>query len=242
MKKILLLAGFLLTGLTQAQTITVNNAAGGTIENNQVFTYTTLDSSAKLTFSVTNNTNEDIYLRTRVDAMSGTDGSDVQLCFEVCLYNLSVGLTVPSYLPSIPANSTTPSPDDHMYNFNPGNGIDPVVYTISFVQYDANGTELGNLITFTYQYVPTAGTEDFTKLENAGINLSNTLLKDALSFSSQNNGTVEMYAVNGHLVKSASYNAGSSNAMDVSSLAAGMYIARFTAEGTKPVQIRVAKQ
>jgi hypothetical protein len=241
MKKLLLFAALFIYGIVQAQDITVNVEGGGTIENNEIFTFNTLDTSSKLTFTVTNNTDEILYLKTRVDEMSGTNGSDVQLCFGVCLYNLSQGLTVPSFLIEIPANSTTESTDDHIWNYNPGDGTTPIVYTISFVKYDAQGNELGNLITFTYRYVPTASTEDFAALEKAGIALESTIITNALKVSAQQNAAVTFYGTNGQVVKNAAITTGE-QVIDMSGIATGVYIAKFTTADNKTAQLRVVKQ
>lgn len=241
MKKLLLFTALFIYGIVQAQDITVNVTGGGTIENNEIFTFNTLDASSKLTFTVTNNTNETMYLRTRVDEMSGTDGTDVQLCFGVCLYNLSQGLTVPSFLIEIPANSTTESTDDHIWNYNEGDGTTPIVYTISFVEYDAEGNEQGNLITFTYRYQPTASAEDFAALEKAGIALESTVIGNALKVSAQQNASVTFYGTNGQVIKKAALTTGE-QLIDMSGIATGVYIARFTTADNKTAQLRVVKQ
>lgn len=246
MKKLLLMAGVLLGTMVQAQTITVNTPLGdGVISNNEVFTFNTINTdintnTAKVPFTVTNNTAEDINIRIRVDEVSNTDGSNVQLCFGVCLSNIHVGTLLPTT--TIPANSTTPSPDDHFLNGNAGTDTGlPVEYRITFVQADSDGNVIADLVTFTYRYDVNAATDDFTGLQNMGITLNQTVVKNQLQINASQHAAMQIYGMNGQAIQSADIKEGY-QAVDVSSLSTGIYIVKFTNNKNQASQIRIVKQ
>ena len=244
MKKIILIAGLLLYGLTQAQDITLTGN-GETVTNGQTFTFSTLDAAtATLDLVVTNNSENTINIKMKVKGITNADGSEVQFCLEQCFFNISVGSKVPS-IPqegiAVEAGASTLG-DNHFYNNNAG--IDqnmPVSYELAIITVDTEGNEVNELIAFNYVYDATASISDFEALQNAGITLKSTILKNNIEVDAQQNASLELYNSNGQLIKSAKISSGN-QLIDVSSLSNAVYIARFTTEDNKISQIRVVKQ
>jgi len=240
MKKVLVFAFLLLCTALQAQLV-VNTFDGGTIEDGEAFTYNSLaENQAKLRFTVTNTGTEEAYVKVRVDEITNASGGQVQLCFGVCVYNINEGNLVPNFILPIPAGTTTESTQDHFWNANPGNGVDPVQYAFTFIEIDENGAYIADVVSFTYTYIPTAGTDDFAGLQNIGITVKNTVVKNNLDVEIGQPATMELYSVNGQLIKTAALSAGS-QAIDLSALSAAVYIARFTNDKNQTSQIRIVK-
>ncbi len=242
MKKIILIAGLLFCGLTQAQiTVTGNETE---ITEGQTFTFNTLDDeTATLDLVVTNNSANTINIKMKVKSITNSDGSDVQFCLEQCFFNISVGSKVPSFPQGveIAAGASTVG-DNHFWNNNPG--IDqtaPVSYELAIITVDIDGNEVDELIAFNYVYSPAASTNDFEALQNAGISLKSTVMNNSIEIDAQQNANLELYNTNGQLVKSVKISTGN-QLIDVSSLSTAIYIARFTTEDNKTSQIRVVKQ
>ncbi len=244
MKKFILMAGILLCGIAQAQ-ISVTGNNGQVIENGYVYTTHSLLTQGKLNLHVTNTSTEAINLKLRVESMEGTTGQEtVQFCFGTqCFTNITVGKVVPT---NQGPNGLTLEPGesnvngDHFWNFDAGNGSN-IVVGLAFVQYDDNNTQIGDpLVSFTFRYEPTAGTTDFSALQNMGITLKNTVVNTQLELTASQNAKMEVYNMAGQLVKSEAITEGSYSA-DLSGLSAAVYIARFTNEENKSSQIRIVK-
>lgn len=248
MKKIILIASLLLTTLTQAQISVEGN--GEAIPNGYVYTTNKLlpTAASELKLTVTNTSANTINLKLRIEEMTNADGSNVQFCFgEQCFFDVVVGKTVPT---NQGADGLTLAPGasnnvaDHFANKN--TGIDtnaPVKYKIAIIQYTNEGVIIGDpLFTFTYIYDKnfTAGTADFAALKNMGITVNNTVVKNSLEVSATQNAKLEMFNINGQIIKTATITSGSQS-VDVSGLSNGVYITRFTNEENKTSQIRVVK-
>lgn len=247
MKKIILLAGLLLTTLTQAQISVEGN--GEVIPNNYVYTTHILQpqGSAELDLKVTNTSNAPINLKLRIEEMVNTNGSNVQFCFgEQCFFDVVVGKTVPTNqgadgMTLAPGASNTEG--DHFWNNNAGIDTNtPVKYKISIIQYTSEGVIIGEpLFTFTYVYDKNAAsTTDFASLKNMGITVNNTVVKNNIDVTATQNAKLEMFNINGQIIKTAAITSGSQS-IDVSGLSNGVYITRFTNEENKTSQIRVVK-
>lgn len=245
MKKLILLAGLLITGFAQAQIVTITGN-GDPIEEGETFTFTTRQPQAtsELDLLVTNITDQDIYVKLRMNSITNNaNGNQVQFCFgELCFFTVQVGSLVPNNTlqSKIEPGESNP-PADHFWNNDEGDVVgQPVSYNMSFVLTDANGTILETLRTFNYVYAPTMGTNDFTSLESLGISVSNTVVKDMLKLNSSQKATVEFYSVSGQLVKSSSVAEGNQS-IDLSGLSAAVYIAKFTTENNQSSSIRIVK-
>ncbi|QYJ69276.1 T9SS type A sorting domain-containing protein [Flavobacterium litorale] len=253
MKKIILIAGLLLCGLTQAQTVTVTGN-GETIANNDTVTFNQLstaeDSSlGNLDLVVTNTSTENITMRMKAVAITNNDtpNNNLQFCVQPQCFNIiSEGTTIPTNLPDggiLLAPGASTEGDNHFRNSYAGDDDSmPVSYVIAVITVDGDGNETGELMRFTYVYDSTAASvTDFESLKNAGITLNSTIIKDNMQVDALQNATVAFYNTSGQLIKNAAITSGT-QLIDLSSLATAVYIARFTTEDNKTSQIRVVKQ
>ena len=241
MKKIILLATLLLSGLTQAQVITATGN-GEAITEGKTFTFTSLgEFEANLGISVTNVSNANINLKLKANYLVNSDGSELQFCFGGECYNsIETGSTVPSTPSGVTLKpGEKNNQEDHFFNNNVGGSGNKVIYNLSFIQVDDAGKEIATLLTFNYKYSATAGTNDFTALKNIGITVNNTVVKNTMDVTANQNATLEVYTLNGQKVKSAAIKSGSQS-VDLSALSTGVYIAGFKT-GTKTSQIRIVK-
>ena len=246
MKKIIIFAGLLVSSLVSAQITATGN--GDTIEDGDVFTFTELggvnEEEAILNLVVTNNTEAAIKTRLRMESITNADGTEVQFCFGIqCHYDVTEGGVVPAGVSSVDlAPGESSNEDGHFLNNNSGiNNTQPVEYVISVIQVDENGAIIGEpVVTFTYKYQPEMSLEDFTNLQNMGITVNNTLVKDLFNINSNVNAALQVYSLNGQLVKNADVKTGAQS-FDLSVLNTGVYIARFTTEENKTSQIRIVK-
>lgn len=247
MKKIILIAGLLFCGITQAQTITLTGN-GNEITDGETITFNTLSSqTATLDLSVTNTSAETINIKMKVNQIiNNAAGTGLQFCIDPqCFFQIDEGDTVPSNPQSgatiAPGNSTTG--DNHFWNNYAGDDTSmPVSYSLSIITVSDTGEELNELISFNYVYdANAAGVTDFAALQKAGINLQSTVIKNNLTVETLQNTTMQLYNVAGQLVKSAALTAGNQS-VDFADLNAAVYIARFTTQDNKTAQIRVVKQ
>lgn len=245
MKKILLLAGLLFSGIAQAQLIQVTGN-GETIENGETFTFNTLTPQAisELKLVVTNISNDPINLKLRMDNIeNNSDGEPLQFCFGgTCYFNVSEGSMVPPQVTGLTLQPGASNGNaDHFWNSGAGDIAGPVSYQMSFVRLDGAGVVQETLLTFNYVYQPTMGVDDLTSLNNMGITLENTLIKNNMNVSATQKATMEVYDVTGKLIKTATIKEGS-QAIDLSGLNAAVYIAKFTTDGNRVSSTRIVKQ
>ncbi|MXN91447.1 T9SS type A sorting domain-containing protein [Flavobacterium sp. Sd200] len=241
MKKIILLALFAVSFATKAQTISLLGN-GEEITEGQVFTFTALTDRDRVNLSVTNLSDETINLKLKANSVSYPTDYNIQFCFgEECFFNISTGSTVPSDADGLTLAPGESNPDgDHFLSNNPGNGTEPVTYSLSVIQVDENGTELAILRTFSYVYSPTANINDFSALQNMGITVKNTVVKNQLELNSTLNATLQIINLNGQAVKNVAVKTGSQS-VDLSSLSSAVYFARFTTDKNKTAQIKIVK-
>lgn len=245
MKKILLIAGLLLTSLTQAQ-ITVTSG-DNTITNGEELLFNTLGSIAKMQILVTNNTPETVYYRLQLVSVSnntsgiGGKAGDIQLCFgALCYTDIGGGNYYPNYAVELAPNGGHNDEADHFLNAYTGDVAGDVVYNFRVVQVDANQAIINEVVTFSYRYSATASTADFAALQQMGISLGSTVANSILEVTATQNAKMELFNINGQTVKTVAIAAGSQS-VDTSALATGVYIARFTNENKKTSQVRIVK-
>lgn len=245
MKKIILFAGLLFAGLTQAQVIEVTTTGNTPIEDGQVFTFNSL--GANLPLVVSNVSNQPINLKLRMDSMENANGNSeyVSFCFwQSCYFTVIQGGMVPASGPGMPlAAGETTTTDNHFANSYAGDTSgQPVTYNLSIVQVDDNGAVMGDaLISFTYKYQPTMAVNDLASLTKMGITVNNTTVKDMLNLNASQPATMEVYGLNGKLLKTASLVDGAQS-IDLSGLSAAIYIAKFTTAENRSSSIRIVKQ
>lgn len=245
MKKIFLLLSVLFLNFAIAQSpMTVTKIDGTPITDGQIITFdSTVINVATLGFYVHNNSNADIDVRIKCLSLTGT-GTGMQLCFGgLCYNNVIAGNSYPAFPVTIAAGQTN-TQFDHFYNSNQDTGGATMKdYTFKFYQVNANGTEVGNSVTFTYRYNPTLSVNNvtaFNQLENMGVNLKSNVLGNTLSIEASKNNLLTIYDLNGKLIKTETLNLGA-NTVDVSNLNKGMYILNFKNEDGKSASLKAIK-
>jgi hypothetical protein len=248
MKKIILVTALLIASFTQAQ-ITVTTNGGATINEGQVFTFNTLNSdTSKMDILVTNGTPDDHKFTIRVDEIINntsyeddeTGASDLQLCFGTdCYPTIYENTKYPNAGLVIPAGQTN-NAADHFYNSYAGDvTTEDVEYTFTILQVDDPANPV-KIVSFSYVYSTTASISDLAGLQKIGININNTVVTNAIDITTTQNVALQLYNINGQTVKSITIGTGSQS-VDLSGLASGVYIARFTNDEKKASQIRIIK-
>lgn len=250
MKKIALIATLLFGMLTAtAQQIAVTMQGDIVIPDGYTFTTNSTNSPNgqlptpnKLRFHVTNLTQQDMIVGIKVISMSNNvDGSNVQLCYGVCLYQIQPGYIVTDGS-VLEAGATSASDDDHFINMNQGTDGQPVNYQLSFVKLttneDGDFIEQETLQTINYTYSGTAGTETAV-LKQMGVEIKNTIVKNTVTIQTVSPVNVTFYNINGAMLKSIALTAGT-NTLDTTSFANGVYTATF-ASGSKTASARIIK-
>ena len=126
---------------------TLEDSDGLTIDDNEILEFSsTTYPEASLNFLVRNNTSEVIMVRAEVTNVSGTDGGQIEFCFGECYFGVLEGQSYPigNWQPVvfIEPGQTQISAGDHIYNFDVGDGENPVIYTFRFYMSDIDGNEL----------------------------------------------------------------------------------------------------
>jgi len=241
MKKIILLALFALSSSLQAQVVSILGN-GDEITEGQTFTFHDISERARINLIVTNLSDEPINLKLKANSISYPTNMNIQFCFGTeCYFNISTGSTVPSLDYGLTLDPGESNPEgDHFQSANPGNGTDPVTYSLSLVKVSDSGEILEVLRTFSYVYAPTAGLTDFSALQNMGITVKNTVVKNQLEVSANQTATLQVININGQVVKTFAVK-NDNQVIDLSGLTSAVYFARFTTQQNKTAQIKIVK-
>ena len=144
-------------------------------------------------------------------------------------------------MPLAPGGSNDGNVDHFANGYTGDTPGEPVEYVIALVQYDDEGVQIGEpLRTFSYKYDTNLSIDDFSSLQNIGITVNNTVVKDYLSIDSNISGTISIYSINGKHIKNAQLITGSQS-YDLSSLSSGVYVAKFTTQENKSSTIKILK-
>ena len=223
-KTLLLFSMFLVAFAMNAQDYTiVDGNDDPTIDGNS-YSFNTIDYPGNsIDFYVTNISSDDIRMKIEVVSMNNTDGSLMELCFDLCYDGVNVGQSYPGTHVIIPAGDTT-FPGNHFVNRDPGNGTDVIEYVFRFYQVDTNGDETGTDLSLTYIYEPQLGVNDVDQLD---LNIKSTMIADALEMNTVEDLTLHVYDLNGKVVMTQNLEAGLQR-IDVSHLSTQYYILHFT--------------
>ncbi len=250
MKKILLFAGVLFASFAQAQDYTVTTDGGVEITEGQEFVFNELNTDlesnqAKVHILITNNSDAvhkfSIKVNSYTNNTMGTDGKakDLQLCvFGSCYAEVTTKAYPTNGLEIEPGETNVA--DDHFLNGHAGDTAgEDVTYSFSVLMMDdvENPVVIRN---FSYRYSPLAGTNDFNSLQNMGITVNNTIVKNTFDITATVNAKLEVYSVSGQSVKKVTI-ANGTQAIDLSSLSTGVYFAKFATEENKTSQIKIVK-
>ncbi|PZR20497.1 MAG: hypothetical protein DI539_10625 [Flavobacterium psychrophilum] len=246
MKKIILAAVLFVSAFVQAQDVVVMDG-DVQLENNATYTYTVTGEAAKMHLQVFNNTLSPIYVKLKMlEITNNTAGTGVQFCYgQLCYNDAPQGTMAPTgghtSATKIDAGGNNGDTGYFYNNFAGDTAGQPVVYKMALVYIDEAGAQVGDpILTFTYKYDATASTTDFASLEKMGIVVNNTIVKNTLDITANQNAKLQIVNINGQIVRSASI-ANGSQSIDLSSAATGVYFAKFTTEENKTAQIRFVK-
>ena len=224
MKKILLFAGIFLAAFTMNAQFTVETVQGDPISDGDVFTYGEVEAS--LEFFVYNTASEDINMKIEFVNATNADGSQMEICFGLCYTSVNIGQTYPSTPVIIAPGEHQATTGDHFLNRDEGNGTDVITYEFRFYQLDDSGHETGESLTVYYVYDATLAVNEASKLD---MNLYPTVADNQLTIENGEPLEMGIYNLQGKLVKHAELPVGQ-NEIQVSDLAAQMYLVRFTNE------------
>ena len=178
-------------------------------------------------YFVTNDSDEDIYMRIEFVSAVNADGSGFELCFDQCYIDLEVGQSfppAPNYV-TIPSGETTPS-GNHFATLIGGDEVQD--YNFRFYLTDAEGNDIGNNLNFTYRYDSFLGLNDLREL---GVEITSTVIFNDMEVYALEDMDMVIYNLQGQLINSQMLSTGN-HTINMSYLSPQMYIVKFkTTEG-----------
>jgi hypothetical protein len=203
----------------------LEDADGNAVVDGAVLNYGTLTyPEASFDFFVNNlSTTETIRMRIEFVSAENADGSGMELCFGECYTGIEVGLAYPTDPLSVeilPGGQTMMG--NHLFNADPGNGSDILIYTFRYFQIDLAGNEIGDPLTVIYRYDPLLGVNS-----NAlNVNLFSTSISDELVLTVDQELDLMVYDLQGRVVKSERLEIGTQQ-INMSDLSSQMYLLHF---------------
>jgi hypothetical protein len=247
MKKIVLTLSLLVGSLISAQDFTVTNGDNGVITDGEVFTFTSLGADSNIHIQINNNSDQDLYFKLKAESGENTNGVLVNFCFgQVCLPQFNPGQYVPPAAYEnimISPGGTNDINDKFFITTDATIENTPVVFDFGLYQYDSadqDQTTGTKVLSFSYQYAPTASTPSIT-LQKLGVQVDNTLVKDVFSFTAENALNVELFDLNGKVLAQYQTEAGQQT-LDLSSLQNAVYIVKFASKEGKVAYSKIVKQ
>jgi hypothetical protein len=237
MKKIFIATiAFLISNLCIAQFTFVDGDDNEIPNNTEVIFGTANHPSASFPFRIINTSDDPINVKIKCTNIINSNGSNFQVCFGgTCYDNIMVNGVYPDYDFII-----NPGEDNGTGDYFKNNNVtESEVLTFQFSIY-AVGFE-DEALTFTYKYDPQLSVDDTNKLGDIGIQINNTIVKNTLVFETQESGIMEVYDLNGRLVKKSSYNAGIQN-VDFNEANAAIYVVKFHTTLGNVGTIKIVKQ
>jgi hypothetical protein len=240
--KIILTIVFSLYSLVAFSQLTLKKTDGTVINDGDVLVYNSIaEPTNYLGLKIYNSLSEDVSVKIKVVSFPDGQGSNLQLCIDpICVNNLVIGNSYPSFGSTIPANGENGN-SDHFLNSNAGDGINSLDYVLKLFRVDENNAEVGNSITFTYRYTPNLSNTDFNQLATLGIQLKSTLVKNNLELQVTKPVSANIYDVNGKLIVNQSLVTGD-NSIEASKLASGLYILSLTTNEGKKATVKIIKE
>jgi hypothetical protein len=225
MKLNLLFLSALFVTLSINAQYTLEDANGDAVLDGDILTYGTLTyPEASFDFFVNNvSATETIRMRIEFVSAENADGSDMELCFGECYTGIAVGLSYPTDPLSVeilPGEQTMAG--NHLFNSDPGNGSDVILYTFRYFQIDMAGNEIGDPLTVIYRYDPLLGVNS----NELNVNLFSTVIKDELVLNVEEELDLMVYDLQGRVVKSQRLEIGTQQ-INMSDLSPQMYLMHF---------------
>jgi|SRR5690554_368292 len=236
-KKNLLGAFLLAFGVSNAQ-FTIYHSDGSVIEDDSVYTFGTVDEeTAKLDLHIQNDSSEPIGVKARMLEIDGSDGTNVQFCLGDCLFNVNENSIVPVNSPLPIAVGQTTNVGTYFWNRNDTSNY--IVYRFKVYQVDSFGSEIGTPVHINYVYDASLSVP--ATLQQMGININNTIVKDLFSFTAEDNLNVEVFDLNGKVLAQYQTEAGQQT-LNMASLQNAIYIVKFASKEGKTAYSKIVKQ
>ncbi len=189
-------------------------------------------------FEVENTSAQDIYMRIFVDNLTGTDGSNFQLCFAgVCLNSVALNSGYPSTAALISSGGIN-SAGNNFWNQNPANTPTAMSWTFRFQAFDSGDNPIGTPLSMTYNYDQNLSIGNNT-LDTLRIFPTN--VKNELNIVSQQSISAEFFNLLGQRVKSVTLKSGNA-VINLSELRSQAYIIRFTDQNGKQIVKKIIKE
>lgn len=243
--KNLILGTLLLIQLQVLAQIEVKQIDGTPINDGSNFLFfTNSGNGAYLNYKVYNTSSTPTIVKIKCVSITNASGGDVQLCFGgVCFGSITAGNSYPDNPDPIDGNGENGN-FDHFYNNS--SGISPtadVLYTFKFYQVDANGTEVGNSVTFGYQFVQNLTVADIenNSLKKFGVEITSNSVQNQLEMQIFVPMTTSIFDLNGRLVLTKKMDVGQ-HILDVSLQKSGMYLIKFVNETGQNVVAKCLKK
>lgn len=245
MKKTVFFIGAFLSLLSLQAQFTVEDDAGVPIEDGDVITVGQIApaAEAKLPFYINNTSSGDINVRIEFVSAVNADGSQMQLCImpPKCYNSITIGESYPQdpnvmkiFIPS----GTQSGYGNYFNNLDPGNGTNVIDYVFRFYQVNSSGFEIGTSLTMTYRYDPLLGTQEINKLDIA---VYPTLVEEVVTVETPQPLDMEIYDLNGALVKNEKVNKGK-NQLNLAGLSSQLYLVQFENEQGETQTIKLIKR
>tara|TARA_R110002033_G_scaffold165693_2_gene203680 strand:- start:20026 stop:20757 length:732 start_codon:yes stop_codon:yes gene_type:complete len=241
-KKLLFMSLFLISFVSFAQFEVRDKSDDSLLTDGQIVSFSEAGCEyadpCNFKFKVINTSSEDFYMKIFVDNLTGTDGSDFQLCFAtVCLNSIELNSGYPSTAALISAGSTN-SIGNNFWNQNDSATTTPMSWTFRFQQLDASGNNTGTPLSVTYNFNPSLSIDNS---ELSSLEVYPTSVKNELNVSSNEDLSVEIYDLLGRSVKQTNIISGG-DTIDISDLSAQPYIIRFTNEFGDTITKKIVKK
>jgi len=125
----------------------VTDINGVEIDNNHEFHFQLSDADRNLVLLIENTSDQTIHMKTRLVAVTGTDGSQMEFCFGNCYMGMELNKIYPEQTSlDVSGNSTTPRDAIHYANHTTA----PASYTIEIFEVDGDGHQVGNAFRFRH--------------------------------------------------------------------------------------------
>lgn len=242
MKKIVLTLGLsIATFLNVSAQFNVETHAGDPILDGDVVSFNqhTVE-DAQLKFYVNNeSTTDPINMKIEFVSAVNYTGVGMQLCFGLCYDPITEGATYPpGNDPIIIQPGQNQGIDgDKFWNFSDGGGSS-IQYVFRFFQVDGTGNEIGEDLTFTYNFDPTLSVNEQSQV-NARI--LSTIVTSDLVIEATENTKLQVYDILGSVVLSKNLTTGS-NLINVSALPSQLYIVQLTNDRGVSQAIKIVKR
>src|SRR5690554_6386988 len=227
-----LLGAFLLAFEVSNAQFTICDSDGSVIEDDSVYQIGTVDEeTAKLDLHIQNDSSEPIGVKARMLEIDGSDGTNVQLCLGDCFLNVIVNSPLP-----IAVGQTT---NVGTYFWNRNDTSNYIVYRFKVYRVDSFGSAIGTPVHINDVYDASLSVP--ATLQQMGININNTIVKDLFSFTAEDNLNVEVFDLNGKVLAQYQTEAGQQT-LNMASLQNAIYIVKFASKEGKTAYSKIVKQ